>query len=198
MGKEEQGQPAPWNRICCLSCLAFLAVWRLAHSAAHSQEGRRQSRDSADDVQPMLTSMPAVKFSYISPVAATPAMGKPLAMPLANSSMSGRHSAKCSWPHHLPVRPTPDWTCREAADMLLSSGKAYAGHQTVGLKQPGSLALRAELAAWKVTSANVGSDNIPCPVDSLTMGRPCQGLALPSFPAISAAGCRVEDRGTAS
>lgn len=44
-------------------------------------------------------------------LAAMPAKGKPLAMPLAKSMMSGTTPLKCSCAHHLPVLPTPDCTC---------------------------------------------------------------------------------------
>ena len=44
---------------------------------------------------------------------ASPAKGKPEAMPLAKIMMSGSTASPltCWWPHHLPVLATPDCTC---------------------------------------------------------------------------------------
>ena len=58
----------------------------------------------------VLTKDPVGRPWYISGLAAMPAKGNPLAMPLANSMMSGAAPLKCSCAHHLPVLPTPDCT----------------------------------------------------------------------------------------
>ena len=56
------------------------------------------------------TREPVGRPSYISGLAAMPAKGNPLAMPLAKSMMSGTTPLKCSCAHHLPVLATPDCT----------------------------------------------------------------------------------------
>lgn len=59
------------------------------------------------------TSDPVGRPWYISGFAAMPAKGKPLAMPLAKSMMSGTTPLKCWCAHHLPVLATPDCTCHQ-------------------------------------------------------------------------------------
>jgi len=63
------------------------------------------------------TSDPVGRPWYISGFAAMPAKGKPLAMPLAKSMMSGTTPLKCWCAHHLPVLATPDCTCQQNGDV---------------------------------------------------------------------------------
>lgn len=63
------------------------------------------------------TSDPVGRPWYISGFAAMPAKGKPLAMPLAKSMMSGTTPLKCWCAHHLPVLATPDCTCHQKNDV---------------------------------------------------------------------------------
>ncbi len=63
------------------------------------------------------TSDPVGRPWYISGFAAMPAKGKPLAMPLAKSMMSGTTPLKCWCAHHLPVLATPDCTCHRNEDV---------------------------------------------------------------------------------
>ncbi len=92
---------------CCIR------VWQACQALLC--RGAAVPSEQEGDAKP--TSDPVGRPWYISGFAAMPAKGKPLAMPLAKSMMSGTTPLKCWCAHHLPVLATPDCTCHQKNDV---------------------------------------------------------------------------------